>query len=257
MPNKKRKITTPLVGSKSSKILKFTTKDNSVKNSKDDKGVIEIKLNSSSESDEIILDEEKKDLEKDNQQNHEKNKRIETTPTSKNSLRKNRKLDKSQQKTGALNRFLKKAENEAISNVNNDNSLCESKSEQEQQSTCVQKEINEIYLNENPNKQSESQLNEKLDDTNITDDANQSLCQELDSDVALSSSDNETASELDKTTSDKNKEINSKSTTPKTPKTSKNMKEGIKKLTPKQLEKRKEIAKRKEEKLRLKEVHYI
>lgn len=259
VPNKKkRKISIPLVGCKSPKILKLTTKENSAKNvfKDEEENIEEITLDSSSDSNEIILDEEKKDLEKNSHQHHEKNKKIDTTP-SKKSLGKNKKLDKCQQKTGALNKFLKKAENKAKSTVSDDNSLCESKNEQEHQDTSVQKEKNEM-LNENPNEQSsESQANEKLDDAdtaNAADDTNRSLCEELDSDVAiLFSSDNEMSNELDKTIESENEEITSKPTTPKTPKTSANMKNKIKKLTPKQLEKRKEIAKRKEEKLRLKE----
>nr|XP_012230666.1 PREDICTED: chromatin assembly factor 1 subunit A-B [Linepithema humile] len=265
VPNKKkRKIATSLGEYKSPKILKLATKENSVKNvSEDEKEDEETKLDSSSDSNEMILDEKKKDLEKDNQQNHKKNKKIDTTSSRKVSLDKSRKLDKSQQKTGALKKFFKKAEKEAKGNTNRDNSLCKSKSKQKQQDTSVQNERNEICLNKNPNKQSsKSQANEKLDPADIADkDANYSHCQELDSDTAILSSDNETASELDKTISSRNEETTSKSTpttpttptTPKSSKTSKNMKEKIKKLTPKQLEKRQEIAKRKEEKLRLKE----
>lgn len=257
MPNKKkRKITTSLAGCKSPKILKFTTKENSETNVfEDEKKDEEIKINSSSDSNEIIFDEEEKDLKKDNQQDHKKNKKNDTIP-SKNSLRKSRKLDKSEEKTGALKKFFKKAEKKGKSKTNHDNMLYELKSGQEHQDISVQKETNEICLNKNLSKQSsESRANEKLDYTDITDkDANHSLCQDFDSDIAILSSDNETTNELDKTISSRNEETTRQSTIPTTPKTPKNMEKKIKKLTPKQLEKRQEIAKRKEEKLRLREV---
>ncbi|XP_071643741.1 uncharacterized protein [Temnothorax longispinosus] len=285
VPNKKkRKVMSPLVGSKSPKVVKLATKENLVRNVHEKEGE-ERKLNRSNDSVEIITsDDEKKDLEQSDQQKTNKG---DSTP--KRSLRKKKKLDRSQQNLGALTKFLKKTDKEVEeSDVSHDNNLSEFKDDKDCQDTSVHKEKNEICLNEGSGTsviRSELQDDKDCQDTSVhkekneiclnessgtsvirselqdtsqlseTDDrvANKdvdSSLQETDCNITILSSDNEASSELDKSISSTSKEITDKPTTPVTPKTDKDMKN--KKLTPKQLEKRKEIVRRKEEKQRLK-----
>ncbi|CAL1678089.1 unnamed protein product [Lasius platythorax] len=252
---KKRKVISPLIESKNSKVMKLTIKENSVPSvleaEREDAG--EKKLNSSDDSIEIIIpDEKKKNLEQSDQQDG-KNRESDTTPK-RSFLEKNKKLDRSQQKPGALTKFLKKIDKE----VESDSSY-ELKNKQDCQNMFVHEEGNEICLNGSSDTQAtESTLqhlqeNEQLKDTKIvSEDADHSLCQKSDCDITILSSDNEEQSELDKSTLSENEEITNKSATPVTPKTDKAANKKVIKLTPKQLEKRQESAKKKEEKLRLK-----
>ncbi|XP_018345233.1 PREDICTED: chromatin assembly factor 1 subunit A-like [Trachymyrmex septentrionalis] len=260
---KKRKIKSPLVGSKSSKVLKLATKENSVKKVPEKKreDASEKKLDVNDDI-EIILDDEK-DLEQSDQQDTRK---IDSTSKN-NTLGKNKKLDKSQQKLGALTKFLKKTDKEIekidyIDNLpeqkdsNHGNNLLELKDKKDCQDISVHKETNEVCINESLDAQSirseldTSQLSE-IDDSIVNKDTDLSL-QKTDCDITILSSDNEDSSELDTSISNRNKETN-KPASPVTPKTDKNNKKNkIKKLTPKQLQKRQEIIKRKEEKQKLK-----
>lgn len=249
---KKRKVISP-VGSKNSKIIKLTIKENSVPNIFEDEreNIEEKKLNSSDEIEIIISDEEKKNLE----QSDQNEKKIENDTTPKKNLGKNKKLNRSQQKPGALTKFLKKLDKET------ENDLHELKDKQNCQDIFVHKDGNEISLNEssitqtNVSLENSPQENEQLKDVKIVNKSTDSLCQKPDCDVTILSSD-EDLSELDKSILSGNEEIiTSKSVTPVTPKTNKVANKKTIKLTPKQLEKREEIARRKEEKLRLKKVY--
>lgn len=252
VPNKKkRKIISPLIPSKSPKVVKLTTKENLIRVIPEkEEDASEKKLNSSNDSIEVITsDNEKKDLDQSDQQ---KNKKSDDTPKRK-FLEKNKKLDRSQkQKPGALTKFLKKADREVEESdiSHNDNNLSELKDKKDCQDASVHKEKNEICSNESPKLEYTAQLNE-TDDHIASKDADLSR-QESDCDITILSSDNEVSSELDKSISNINKETEESITL--TPKSDKNAKNKTKKLTPKQLEKRQEIARRKEEKLKLKMV---
>lgn len=256
MSNKKRKVTSPLVGSKSSKVVRLATKENSVRvHAKEGEDTSEKKLNSSNDSVEIILDDEKKDLEESDQQKTVKD---DSTPK-RRSLGKN-KLDRSQQKPGALTKFLKRIDREVEESDIHDDNLSEVKDKKDCQNASVYNEKNEICLNESsdaPFIQSELQNTSQLSETNdpvTSNDADPPL-QESDCDITIVSSDNEASSELNKSISNRSNESETdKPASPVTPKTDKDTKNKIKKLTPKQLEKRQEIARRKEEKLKLKMV---
>lgn len=249
---KKRKVISPM-GSKNSKIIKLTIKENSVPNVFEDEreNIEEKKLNSSDEI-EIIIPDEKKNLE----QSDQNEKKIESDTTPKKNLGTNKKLNRSQQKPGALTKFLKKLDKET------ENRLYELKDKQNCQNIFVHKDGNEICLNESSitqtnvsQLQNSPQENEQLKDVKIVSKSTDSLCQKADCDVTILSSD-EDLSELDKSTLSGNEEIiTSNPVTPVTPKTNKVANKKIIKLTPKQLEKREEIARRKEEKLRLKKVY--
>lgn len=241
---KKRKVISPLVGSKNPKIVKLATKENLIRViSEKEEDASEKKLNSSNDSVEIITsDDEKKDL---NQSDQQKDMKIGTTPKRK-PLGRKKKLDGSQkQKSGALTKFLKKADREIEENdtSHNDNNLSELKDKKDCQDASVHKE-----KNESPELEYISELNET--DDHIAKDGDLSR-QESDCDITILSSDNEISSELDK--SNTNKETTGESIA-LTPKSDKDAKNKTKKLTPKQLEKRQEIARRKEEKLKLKMV---
>ncbi|XP_050452579.1 chromatin assembly factor 1 subunit A-B [Cataglyphis hispanica] len=249
---KKRKIISPSVESKNSKLIKLTVKENSVPNICERENIGEEKLNSSDEIEILTLDEEKKNLEQSDQQD---GKKMKSDTTSKRTLLgKNKKLDRSQQKSGALTKFLKKIDKETESDC-----LHELKDKQNQ-NTFASEEENEICLNESLGTQTTestlqnlSQENKQLKDTKIVSkDSDHSFCQKSDCDITILSSDNEDLSELDKSTLNEgeNEEIINKPATPVTPKTDKIAKKI--KLTPKQLEKRQEIARKREEKLRLK-----
>lgn len=261
---KKRKIKSPLVGSKSSKVLKLAATENSVRKVPEKKreDASEKKLNVSNDI-EIILDEEKEDLEQSDQQDTRK---IDST-SKRSTPGKNKKLDKSQQKPGALTKFLKKTDKEIeksdhVDNLpeqkdsNHDNNLLELKDKKDCQNISVHKESNEVCMNESLDSQcirselDTSQLSE-IDDSIVNKDTDFSL-QKTNCDITILSSDNEASSELDTSISNRNKETD-KLASPVTPKTDKDIKKNkIKKLTPKQLQKRQEIIKRKEEKQKLK-----
>lgn len=252
---KKRKVISPSVGSKNSKMIKLTIKENSVPNVFEDEreNIEEKKLNSSDEIEIIIPDEEKKNLEQSDQDG----KKMESDITPKKSLGKNKKLNRSQQRPGALTKFLKKLDKETESD-----GLHELKDKQDCQNIFVHKDENEICLTESSVTQTNESILQNLPQENkqlkdiktVSKSTDHSLPQKPDCDITILSSDNEDLSELDKSTLSGNEEITSKSVTPVTPKTDKANKKIIK-LTPKQLEKRKEIARRKEEKLRLKKVY--
>jgi len=257
---KKRKIISSSIESKSPKMIKLATKENLVKSvpEKEGEDASEGKLDSSNDSIEIITsNDEKKGLDQNDQQ---KARKSDNTPKNRN-LGKNKKVDRSQQKPGALTKFLKRTDREVEeSDISHDNNLSKLKNK-DCQDTPVHKEKNEICLNENSDVQlipSELQDTSRLNETNrvANKDVDSSL-QESDCDITILSSDNETSSELDKSISNRNKEITDGPATPVNPKTDKDIKEKIKRLTPKQLEKRQEIARRKEEKKRLKMVCII
>lgn len=256
MSNKKKRKVSPSIGSKNSKkkMIKLTINENSVPNVLEDEreNIEEKKLSNSDEIEIIILNEEKKNLEQSDQDE----KKIESDTTPKKNLEKNKKLNRSQQRSGTLTKFLKK-----IDKGTESDDLHELKDKQDCQNIFVQKDENEICLNESSVTQTNvsilqnlSQENKQLKDINKSTD--HSLPQKSDCDITILSSDNEDLNELDKSTLSENEEITNKPVTPVTSKTDKANKKIIK-LTPKQLEKRKEIARKKEEKLRLKKVYDI
>lgn len=247
VPNKKRKVASPLEGLKDSKIIKYA-KENSAKNTSEEKEEVEEKSDTDSECIELISDQGEKDLEQSS--DDEKKMKIDTTPK-RNSVTKNKTLEKSQKKFGALTKFLMKADSEPTS------SSPKSKNESDYQNIYVHEENSEICSNlqslESP--LHVSCVSKEMDKVNVIENPN--ICQESDSDIAILSSDDEVPSELDKSRTSINEEKISTSATPATPKSDKDEKMKFKKLTPKQLEKRQETAKRKEEKAKLKMVCYI
>jgi len=258
VPSKKKRKISSSVESKSPKIIKLATKENLVKSvpEKEEEDASERKLNSSNDSIEIITSvDEKKGPDQNDQQ---KARKSDSTPKNRN-LGKNKKVDRSQQKPGALTKFLKRTDREVEeSDISHDNNLSKLKNKDCQDTQDVHKEKNEICLNENSDVQlipSELQDTSRLNETNrVANKDVDSSFQESDCDITILSSDNETSSELDKSISNKNKETTDRPATPVNSKTDKDIKEKIKRLTPKQLEKRQEIARRKEEKKRLKMV---
>lgn len=258
VPNKKRKVTSPLVGSKTSKIFKVA------KNDCCDQDIVEETTNAKEKNDSedcvVIMDNVNKDFFEQNDRQDDENKEVKGT-SKRNSLGRNKKLDKSQQKSGALTKFLKKNIHGQTENTANDDAR-ESKARQNLQNTFIEVEKNEEEcLDESselqPSEKSKSQafqMNEKLDDSRVSDqDTKGSVFQQSHSNIIFLSSDDESSNELDKSTSSRNEEIRT-STTPVTPKTDK--KKQLKRLSTKQLEKRQEIARKREEKLKLRMVCY-
>ncbi|KAL0126090.1 hypothetical protein PUN28_004899 [Cardiocondyla obscurior] len=250
---KKRKVISPLVGSKSPKVVKLATKENSEVRSINEKEEDEdkIKINTSNSSiEEITPDDKKKDLEQIDQKKIEKGDTLKRS-----SLGKNKKMDKLQQKPGTLTKFLKKSDNEMENiDISHENNLSELKDEKNCKSTTLHKKKIEVCLNETSDVsltqselQNTSQLNETYDDViNAEPSFKTSDC-----DIDILSSDDEAVSELNKSLINRKNETTDKSATPVTPKSNKDTKNKVKKLTPKQIEKKQEIAKRKEEKLKL------
>lgn len=256
MPNKKRKVTSPLVGSKTSKISKVA------KNDCCDQNIVEETTNAKEKNDSedcvVTIDDMNKTFEQNDRQDDE-NKKVKGT-SKRSSLGRNKKLDKSQQKSGALTKFLKKNIYGQTENTATDDAR-ESKARQNLQNIVIEVEKNEEEcldesLELQPSEKSKSQafqMNEKLDDSSVSDqDMKSSVFQQSCSNIIFSSSGNESSNELDKSTSSRNEEIRT-STTPVTPKTDK--KKELKRLL-KQLEKRKEILRKREEKLKLRMVCY-
>ncbi|XP_036149729.1 uncharacterized protein LOC105830502 [Monomorium pharaonis] len=201
---KKRKIVSPSIESKKSKVIKLATKENLVRSTpeKEKEDTTERKLNSSNESVEIISDE-KKDLEQSDQQKIRKS--LDSTPKRK-SVGKNKKLDRSQQKPGALTKFLKKTDREIEeSDIRHDNNLSELKIK-DCQDISVHKKENEIFeseidkssdgqfiQSELQNKQ-DKHVNE-IDDCVANKDAADCSLPESDCDITILSSDNEASKE--------------------------------------------------------------
>ncbi|RLU19046.1 hypothetical protein DMN91_009404 [Ooceraea biroi] len=261
-PNKKRKVTSPLVSLKSPKVSKLSKKDHLNQNILEDE---EENVRGSSKECIVVSDDEKKDVQSEQSVDDEKkdvqskqsvddeNKKGDITPK-RSSLGKNKKLDKSQQKSGALTKFLKKTDRKIT--ADSDGSTRESKSRQDLQDTSVQEEKNEVSLDESLEPQSSDkyklQMSQGKESPSVHNDkqAESPSFQQWDSDVAVLSSDNENPSELDGSTLSRNEETE-ESAVPVTPKSDKHVMKTLKRLTPKQLEKREEIARRKEEKLKL------
>ncbi|XP_032683554.1 chromatin assembly factor 1 subunit A-B [Odontomachus brunneus] len=244
MPNKKRKVVSPLEEIKNSKMIKYA-KENSAKDISEEKEKVEEKSDTDSECIELISDQEEKDLEQSSEQNDEEKTKIETPK--RNFIKKNKTLKKSQKKSGALTKFLTKADSEPTST-----SLKSRTQELDCQNTS-REENGEIPLSlqslESPLHM--SHVSKEMNQVNVIENPN--ISQESDSDIAILSSDDEAPSELDKSITSINEEKTIKSPIPTTPKSGdKDEKIKFKKLTPKQLEKRQEIAKRKEEKAKLK-----
>lgn len=246
VPNKKRKVVSPLEELKSSKIIKFT-KENSVKDTSEEQEDAEEKPDTDRECIELISDQEEKYLEQSSDEEHANKEKIDTTPK-RSSLKKSKTLEKSQKKSGALTKFLTKVDSEPTSSLVHDSDLHKSENEKDCQNISVhEEESGSPLLNT-------SQVNEEIEDIKIVERSN--TYQDSDSDVAVLSSDTEAQSELDKSKSSINEEKVTKLATPTTPKSNKEDKMKLKKLTPKQLEKKQEVARRKEEKAKLKIVCY-
>ncbi|XP_011873816.1 PREDICTED: chromatin assembly factor 1 subunit A-B [Vollenhovia emeryi] len=247
---KKRKIISPVVGAKNSKVVKLAAKENLVRDEKKE-DADEIKRDSNDDTAEILTSDDEKKEQGDTQKSRE-----DDGTAKSGGLGKDKKLDKSQQKLGALTKFLKRTDRvvEEVDISGGDN-LSELKDKKDCQNTPAHKGESKIRLNESSDTsldQSELQDTSRLSETDdcLTGKSVELSLQESDCDITMLSSDNETSSELDKSVT--SKETTDKSATSVTPKTNKEAKSKIKTLTPKQLEKRREIARRKEEKLKLK-----
>lgn len=247
----KRKEASPLEERKNPKLIKYSTKENSKEDGSEDGENSEEKMND--KLIEIILDEDEQD-----NQVHEKNKQITTTPK-RRSLGKNKKLDKSQNKPGALTKFFKKTDKTVVNSIKYDN-LCESRNKQDCQNMLVNKEMTETC---NENQQSVESISYSMTQINKSSGIdvadknaeNCSPCIDSDFDVNIISSDNETLSELDRSMASGNEQKTSQVSA--TSETNESLKKKRKKLTAKELQKRQEIVRRKEERTKLKMVCYI
>lgn len=237
-----------MVEFKSSKISKLSMKDCF------DENIVESEAENVREDDSKTciagIDDEKKDAEQSDWQNDENRKGVVTPKRS--SLGKHKNKNDSQQKTGALTKFFKKTDREK--NISKDDS--DTRKSEARENTSAQEEQDEVCLHENlelqsPGKSQVSQANKKLESPEARDEnTKRSSFQQSDYHVPILSSDDE--SELEKSKLSTNEE-NTQPAEHVTPKTDKNAKKKM--LTPKQLEKKLEIIKRKEEKLKLKLVY--
>jgi hypothetical protein len=253
--SKKRKVTSPLVGSKSSKVSKFLKKDCINQSSLENKIENTRETNDSKECIVITEDNERKESEQSDQQGDE-DKKNDVTPK-RSSAGKNKKLDKSQRKSGALTKFFKKTDRKTESTADDTHDAHESKGEQDLEDTSIrEKGEDEVCSNENLDASGKSnsqisQANVELKNLSVHD-TKGSFFRQSDSNVVILSSDNESSSELDKSISNKNKETQEPESNQET---DKDAKKKLRTPTSKQLEKREEIVRRKEEKLKLKMVH--
>ncbi|XP_014483317.1 PREDICTED: chromatin assembly factor 1 subunit A-A-like [Dinoponera quadriceps] len=250
--NKKRKVESPLEELKSSKMIKYA-KENSTKSISEEKEETEEKSDTDSECIELISDEEEKNLEQSNVLKNGKRKKIDTAPK-KNSLTKSKIRAETSKKFGSLKKFLKKANNEPIGNIIRDSSSYRLKNNRDcENEESAHEEESEICSSLQPLKSSSLHTSEASEETeNAIVKEGPNICPESDSDIAVLSSDTETQSELDKSRTSINEEKIRQSAIPTTPKSDKDTKMKVKKLTPKQLEKKREIAKKREERARLK-----
>lgn len=249
MPNKKRKVVSPLEGFKSNKIIKYT-KENSDKSISKEKDEAEEKCDTDCECIDLISDQEEKDLGQSSKQDCETKvkphqKKMDTTPK-RDSLTKGKILKKSRKKSSALTKFLMKTDSELM---NSSHKATDESTDCPNTSAC---EENSEILSSSQSPESSlhtSCVNEEMDNI-VTEDPN--ICQDSDSDIV--SLNNEATSELDKSRTSISEESSGKPAIPTTPKSNKDEKIMSKKLTPRQLEKRQEIARKREEKAKLKMV---
>lgn len=247
MPNKKRKVTSPLVESRSPKVSKVSKKDCF------DQNIPEEEVENATEKDNsvkcIVITDDKKELEQNSRQDANKKHDVTSKRSAKDSVRKTKKLDKSQQKSGALTKFLKRTDR--TRNIADDGTR--------QQDTSVQEEKDEVCLDESMESldRSKSEVFEaekKSESSSVRDkNAKSSLFHQSDREITILSSDDEMPSMLNQSTSSINEETKSPATFV-TSTSDKDAKNKSKLLTPKQLEKRRETTRRKEEKLKLKMV---
>lgn len=243
MPNKKRKVVSPLEELKSSKIIKFT-KENSAKDISEEKKEPEEKPDTDRKYMELISDQEEEDLEKSSEQDEVKSKQSDTTPK-RSFLKKSKTLEKSQKKSGTLTKFLMKIDDQSSNNLNNDSNLNKLENEDCQNISVGEEEIGSPFQHTSP-------TNEEIEDTQIAE--KPSTSQDSESDITMLSSDTEAQSELDMSKTSISEEKMIKTETPVTPKSDKEAKYKLKKLTPRQIEKKQEIIRKKEEKAKIKMV---
>lgn len=252
---KKRKLASPLVeAAKKSKVMKLSTKENSARsNSKSKREEINLDDVNKLNVPEVMKEEGEKDKGQSVQQTHEI-KKEHITPKKRFSLRKQR---KDQQKSGALTKFIvvsnnKEAERGAESS--SDHGSCQNPSHSDA-----------IVLssdNEASSEADKSTLDTESKEANNSELASVATSPLRDkkkqvknlSPIKLdSSSDNEASVELETSTLSTSEKVTNESTSAVTP-TSDRKKGKVKPLTPKQLQKEQEIARKKKEKLKLREV---
>ncbi|KAG7197927.1 hypothetical protein KM043_016164 [Ampulex compressa] len=243
VPNKKRKLTSPLIECKSSKMIKITTKENSIENVDEAEvnGDVSNRVNESNSSVEILTDveveesiESKTSEDKEVQDNNETPKR--------SSRRSKRAKSKDNGTAGALTKFFKKTEKnlDIIGNHQND-SIQHKEIDEIQDKTLNVRAGDTVSESKNSQNEKREESNEMINDV--------SKCFDTDSDDTLSSSENEEKEEQEKSNTTMDNVRNATTSTPKTEDSLENAKR--RKLTPKQLERRKESAKKREEKEKL------
>lgn len=251
---KKRKLVSPLVeAAKKSKVMKLSTKENSARSNSKGKRE-EINLNDvNKQVPEVMKEEGEKDKGQSVQQTHE-SKKEHITPKKRFSLRKQR---KDQQKSGALTKFIvvsnnKEAERGAESPL--DHGSCQNPSSDaivlssdNEASSEVDKSTLDAESKEVNNDELASVATSPLRDKKKKKVKNLSPIK-LDL-----SSDNEASVELETSSLSTSEKVTNESTSAVTP-TSDRKKGKVKPLTPKQLQKEQEIAIKKKEKLKLREV---
>lgn len=252
---KKRKLASPLVeAAKKSKVMKLSTKENSARsNSKGKRGEINPDDVNKLNVPEVMKEEGEKDKGQSVQQTHE-SKKEHITPKKRFSLRKQR---KDQQKSGALTKFI------VVSNNKEAERGAESPSDH---SSCQNPSSDAIVLS------SDNEASSEADKSTLDAESKEANNDELAS-VATSSlrdkkkkkvknlspikldlsSDNEASVELETSTLSTSGKVTNESTSAVTP-TSDRKKGKVKPLTPKQLQKEQEIARKRKEKLKLREV---
>lgn len=269
---KKRKVASPLVEFKSSKLSKLSKDchDPIVPKTKAESDARE-----KSDSKDCIVITEENNLEQNSLQ--DENKKINVTHK-RGSLGKTKKLEKTQQKSGALTKFLKKTDEKSKSVVGDkDDDMHKSQAREDVSDVTMEEEEEEEEKEKEKEKEEnadntvsselqssskatsqQSQANRELtNSSNVHDsDMKSSSFPQSDSDAILSS-DNE-IHELNESILSRNEETEQVGVTCVTPKSEKNANKAkdLKRLTPKQLEKRREIARKREEKLKLRMVRW-
>lgn len=256
MPSRKRKLTSPLIECKSSKAIKFTEEPNEdfiestfessiEENAKDE-------FNNCDKNIEVTINKEDQDIKQDDGQNHEKNEKLDVTP------KRTRNAKINQRATNALTKFLKDTDKQ-MKNIKCDGNSLELEDKIGQNMHLQEKE-DDICSECTDIQSTQSQVIERLEDTNSTTSKNKENDQFCDKSInsIISSSNIEDKNILDKSISNSDTEETDRNATNSVIlKDDNDIKKGSKTLTPKQLQKRQEIAKKKEEREKLRMVTYI
>lgn len=253
---KKRKLASPLVeAAKKSKVMKLSTKENSTRsNSKGKREEIDPDDVNKLNVPEVMKEEGEKDKGRSVQETHE-SKKEHITPKKRFSLRKQR---KDQQKSGALTKFI------VVSNNKEAERGAESPADH---GSCQNPSSDAIVLS------SDNEASSEADKSTLDAESKEANNDELAS-VATSplrdkkkkkvknlspikldlSSDNEASVELETSTLSTSEKVTNESTSAVTPTSDRKKGKERKPLTPKQLQKEQEIARKRKEKLKLREV---